>query len=151
MHQGWTLPSKKEACSEEGYCALTAIGCIFCWPHLSLPPGTPPSRHHHSYQLVLPKNVRGFLFVCLFFSIFILSSVTDTLGTNRDSLLKNSISYPKMNFKWKRTKGINFSFSILYVLKFLLCQHDMTSFHEDLPGFFREGKGKSLFSLEHFS
>lgn len=65
-------------------------------------------------------------------------------------LLKNSISYPKMNFKRNRTKGIHFSFYISYVLKFLLCPHDMTSSNEDLPCVFREGKGKRLGSLGCF-
>lgn len=97
-------------------------------------------------NLLLQQNFRDFFFPI---SILFPQWQMDTSGTNRDLLLKNSISYPKMNFKWKRTKGINFSFYMSYVLKFLLCQHDMTSFREDLPYLLREGKGKSLFSLEH--
>lgn len=122
--------------------ALIAGSCNACWPHLPLLPGIQQSSHHHSYQLAPPTKSD------FFFHFYHLSSVTDTSET--DSLLKISISYPQMNFKWKRTKGINFSFFISYVLKFLLCQHDMTPFREDLPCFFSKGKGKRLISSEHF-
>ena len=55
-----------------------------------------------------------------------------------------------MNFKWKRSKGISFSFYILYVLKFWLCQRDMPSSHEVSPCVFRKGKAKGVFSVECF-
>ena len=53
-----------------------------------------------------------------------------------------------MNFKWKSTKDITFSFYISYVLKFWLCQCDMPSSHEDSLHLFRKGKAKGLFSVE---
>lgn len=45
-----------------------------------------------------------------------------------------------MNFKWKRTKGINISFYISYVLNFFAVSMCCDSFYE--------GRGKWLFSLE---
>lgn len=65
--------------------------------------------------MVLQQNSKDF-----FLLFYLLSSVTDRYVRNKhiDLLLKNSISYLKMNFKWKRARALTFYFIFHMCLNF---------------------------------